>query len=413
MPQPLINITRHHALTFACFLVLYEFLTYIANDMIMPGMINVVTSFHGPESAIASSLTAYVLGGASLQLFLGPLSDRYGRRPVMLLGAGLFFLCTVLIACSGSIDQFLLARFFQGMGLCFICVIGYSTLQEIFSEMDAIRLISIMANVSITAPLLGPVLGAMFIHYFSWRWIFVIIAILALIVWWGLWRFMPEPLGQMKRDGSQIQVTSLSTKVIVSNYTALLKNKVFVFASCALGLMCLPCVAWIGLAPVILVLDAKLSMIQYGLWQIPVFGAYALGNICLHRMTHFLTIKQLVWIGMVIACVGLFAMIILPVCMGSYYIWLMPGLITYFMGAGIATAPLNRFILFSTSVSKGTTSALISMITMSIQGLGIEASNVLYLSHSNHIFGLACALTGLMSIALWSGAVYVSVRSGS
>ena len=80
MPQPLINITRKQALIFAAFLVLYEFLTYIANDMIMPGMIKVVESFHGTEAAIASSLTAYVLGGASLQLFLGPLSDRYGRR---------------------------------------------------------------------------------------------------------------------------------------------------------------------------------------------------------------------------------------------------------------------------------------------------------------------------------------------
>ena len=156
MSQPLINITRKHAYMFAFYLVVYEFLTYIANDMIMPGMINVVASFHGPESAIASSLTAYVLGGASLQLFLGPISDRYGRRPVMLFGAGFFFLCTVFIACSNSIDQFLAARFFQGMGLCFIVVIGYSALQEIFAEMDAIRLISIMANVSITAPLLAP-----------------------------------------------------------------------------------------------------------------------------------------------------------------------------------------------------------------------------------------------------------------
>lgn len=134
MPQPLINITRKHAFTYAMFLVLYEFLTYIANDMVMPGMIHVVDSFHGPESAIASSLTAYVLGGASLQLFLGPFSDRYGRRPVMIFGAFFFFLCTLFIACSNSIDQFLVARFFQGMGLCFICVVGYATLQEIFQK---------------------------------------------------------------------------------------------------------------------------------------------------------------------------------------------------------------------------------------------------------------------------------------
>ncbi|AHE66658.1 arabinose efflux permease [Legionella oakridgensis ATCC 33761 = DSM 21215] len=97
MIQPLINITRRHAFVFAGFLVLYEFLTYIANDMIMPGMIYVVATFHGPESAVATSLTAYMIGGASLQLFLGPISDRYGRRPVMIFGASLFFFVPPLL----------------------------------------------------------------------------------------------------------------------------------------------------------------------------------------------------------------------------------------------------------------------------------------------------------------------------
>ena len=112
MAQLLINISRKQAFVYAKFLVLYEFLTYIANDMIMPGMIKVVESFHGSESAVATSLTAYVLGGASLQLFLGPLSDRFGRRPVMLFGALLFFIFTLLIASTTTIDQFLIARFF-------------------------------------------------------------------------------------------------------------------------------------------------------------------------------------------------------------------------------------------------------------------------------------------------------------
>jgi DHA1 family multidrug/chloramphenicol efflux transport protein-like MFS transporter len=411
MAQPLINITAKRAYLFAVFLVLYEFLTYIANDMIMPGMIKVAASFHGPESAIASSLTAYVLGGASLQIFLGPLSDRYGRRPVMIWGVFLFFLCTVFIACSLSIHQFLVARFFQGMGLCFICVIGYATLQEIFAEMDAIRLISVMANVSITAPLLGPLLGAVFIHYFNWRIIFVIIAVFALLALWGLWRFMPEPLGQIKRNGEQIKVMPLSLRVIAANYKALVLNKSFMAGSLAMGLLALPCVAWIGLAPVMLVLDAKLSLIQYGLWQIPVFGAYAMGNICLHRMTHHASLVKLIWIGSVIAVTGLLGMVGLPMLAGSNYLWLMPGLILYFWGSGMAMAPLNRFILFSTQVSKGTASASVSLIIMSIQGLGIEVFNVLYLSHDNLVFGLACAVVGIVYMVLWSGASVYS-RSG-
>lgn len=403
MPKPLINITRNHAYVFAIFLVLYEFLTYIANDMIMPGMINVVNEFHASESLIATSLTAYVLGGASLQLFLGPLSDRYGRRPVMMIGAFFFFLCTVIIGCSHSIDQFMVFRFFQGMGLCFISVVGYATLQEIFDEMDAIRLISIMSNVSILAPLLGPLLGAVFVHYFSWRIIFVIIAAFAVLALWGLWRFMPESLGQITRNGNEIKITSLAPKVIALNYKNLLFNRSFMLGSLALGLLSIPCVAWIALAPVILVLDAKLTMIEYGIWQIPVFGAYIVGNVYLQRMTRGNNIEKLIRIGSITTTLGLVSMFVLPVFLGNNFKWLMPGLIVYFLGYGIVGAPFSRFILFSTPVSKGTASALFSMLTMVIQGLGIEAANILYLTHNNQIFGISCAILGIAYFVFFSG----------
>ncbi|MCP0914370.1 MFS transporter [Legionella sp. 27cVA30] len=407
MSKPLIHITRKQALVFACFLVLYEFLTYIANDMIMPGMIKVVQSFHGPESAVATSLTAYVLGGASLQLLLGPLSDRFGRRPVMIFGAVWFLCCSIFIASSQSLDQFLAARFFQGMGLCFIGVIGYATLQEIFAEMDAIRLIAIMANVSILAPLIGPLLGAVFIHYFNWRFIFVTIAGFALIALWGLYRFMPEPVGQVKRDGQEIKRVPLSPRIIMANYKNLLLNRSFLLGSLSLGLLGLPCIAWIALAPVILVVDAKLSVIQYGVWQIPLFSASILGNWFLRYLTHRYSVRKILLIGSAITSVSLGLVLFIPTLTSDYFVWLMPGLIFYFFGLGVSTAPLDRLILFSTPIAKGTTSALMTMIAMCIQGLGIEVANYFYLGHSNLIFGFFCASSGAVYLIFLMGAFFL------
>ncbi|WED42178.1 MFS transporter [Legionella cardiaca] len=403
MSQPLINITRKQALIFACFLVLYEFLTYIANDMIMPGMVQVVNSFHGPESAIATSLTAYILGGASLQLFLGPISDRYGRRPVMIFGAIFFVICTILIACSNSIDQFLLARFFQGMGLCFITVIGYATLQEIFAEMDAVRLIAIMANAAILAPLIGPLLGAIFVHYFSWRFIFVIIGAFALFALWGLWRYMPEPVGQIKHNGEEIKRISLSPRVVAQNYKNLIANPSVFFGSAALGLVGLPCIVWIALAPVILIKDAHLSVIEYGVWQIPLFGASIAGNWFLQRLTHKGSLKKILLIGSMLVVLSLLLVLILPLLISDYFLWLMPGLIVYFFGLGVVAAPLSRLILFSTPVGKGTTSAFMSMLGMLIQAVGIEIANYLYATHNNILFGLYCALAGIIYLLLLAG----------
>lgn len=396
MPQPLIPISRRQAIVFACFLVLYEFLTYIANDMIMPGMINVVKSFHAPESTVASSLTVYILGGASLQLLLGPFSDTYGRRLLMLIGASLFFIFTLLIACSNSMEQFLIARFFQGMGLCFIGVIGYATIQEIFAEMDAIRLIAIMANAAILAPLLGPLLGAVIIHYTSWRLIFVMIAAGALVAFWGLWRYMPEPIGQVKSNGELTPKTTFSLKTVFKNYKALLTNPSFFYSALAMGLVGIPCIAWIGLAPVIMIAEGKLTVIQYGLWQLPIFGATILGNWFLHRLTYKLEIKTIIYLGCIFLIIGLVLTALLPYLFGNNYKYLIPGIIIYFFALSIINAPLNRYCLFVTSVSKGTASALISLSVMIIGAAGIEIANLFYSHHNNLHFGLYCNAVGLI-----------------
>ena len=74
------------ALLFPLCLVLYEFSTYIGNDMIQPGMLAVVEQYQAGIDWVPTSMTAYLAGGMFLQWLLGPLSDRIGRRPVMLAG---------------------------------------------------------------------------------------------------------------------------------------------------------------------------------------------------------------------------------------------------------------------------------------------------------------------------------------
>lgn len=90
-------------LLFPLALVLFEFATYIAHDMIQPGMLIVTSEFSvGPEW-VSTSLTAYLIGGVVLQWLLGPLSDKFGRRPVMLFG--ILFFCRRLHADAlGQLD---------------------------------------------------------------------------------------------------------------------------------------------------------------------------------------------------------------------------------------------------------------------------------------------------------------------
>jgi DHA1 family multidrug/chloramphenicol efflux transport protein-like MFS transporter len=104
-------------------------------------------------------------------------------------------------------------------------------------------------------------------------------------------------------------------------------------------------------------------------------------------------------LGTLIITIGLFITFVLPVCFGEDFRYLLPGLIVYFFGLGIIGSPLSRFVLFSTSVAKGTASALMSMILMCVQAVGIQIANAFYFSHSNGLLGLYCCIVGMVLCA--------------
>jgi DHA1 family multidrug/chloramphenicol efflux transport protein-like MFS transporter len=399
MSALLINISKKQAYLFAGFLVFFEFLTYVNNDMIMPAMLTITHAFQAPPTYVASSLVMYLLGGASLQLFLGPISDTIGRRPVMMIGTLLFFMFTLYIGFSQSIHHFLTGRFFQGMGLCFL-IVGYATIQEMFQEFDAVRLIALLANVAMIAPLLGPLMGTLFILHWNWRILYWITAFCTLIAIYGIWRFMPETIDTTGKQPHLTPKASLHPFAVIKSYVCLLTHGKFMMGIVALGCLSIPCLAWIGLSPLILMSNAKLSLIAYALWQMPFFGACILGNFFLRWLTHHHPLPAIIQIGSVIAIIGLGLMLALPLLYQAHYLTLIPGLLIYGLGLGTTVGPLTRYILFSTDVTKGTANALINVLDLLLMGLGTEAANVLYHTQNNLYFGGFCALMGALFYVL-------------
>ncbi len=132
--------------------------------MIQPGMLAVVEQYQAGIDWVPTSMTAYLAGGMFLQWLPGPLSDRIGRRPVMLAGGGVVYHHLSGNVLAQNIEQFTLLRFLQGISLCFIGAVGYAAIQESFEEAVCIKITALMANVALIAPLLGPLVGAAWIH---------------------------------------------------------------------------------------------------------------------------------------------------------------------------------------------------------------------------------------------------------
>ncbi|MCB5302846.1 MFS transporter [Yersinia bercovieri] len=386
------------ALLFPLCLVLFEFAAYIANDMIQPGMLAVVADFNASVEWVPTSMTAYLAGGMFLQWLLGPLSDRRGRRPVMLVGVAFFVVTCLAILLVNTIEQFIAMRFLQGIGLCFIGAVGYATIQESFEEAVCIKITALMANVALIAPLLGPLAGAALIHVAPWQWMFVLFAALGAISFVGLWRAMPETAS---RKGEKLSVAAMW-----SDYKQVLANRRFLCGALALGFASLPLLAWIAQSPVILISGERLSTVGYGVLQVPIFGALIVGNLTLARLSGKTSIPRLIRYGAGPMIIGLLIAAGSTLYSSHAYLWMTAGLSLYAFGIGLANAGLVRLTLFASDISKGTVSAAMGMISMMVFTFGIEFAKLAYLWGNSGIFNLFNLISGL----IWLGLVMIFIR---
>jgi len=386
------------ALLFPLCLVLYEFSTYIGNDMIQPGMLTVVAQFNAGIEWVPTSMTAYLAGGMFLQWLLGPLSDRIGRRPVMLAGVVWFIITCLATLLAQTIEQFTLLRFLQGISLCFIGAVGYAAIQESFEEAVCIKITALMANVALIAPLLGPLVGAAWVHAAPWQGMFVLFALLAAFSFFGLHRAMPETATRLGEK--------LSFKGLWRDYVEVMKNLRFVAGSLAIGFVSLPLLAWIAQSPIIIISGEQLSSYEYGLLQVPIFGALIAGNLVLARLTSRRTVRALIILGGWPIVAGLLLAAVATVASAHAWLWMTAGLSVYAFGIGLANAGLVRLTLFASEMSKGTVSAAMGMLQMFIFTVGIEISKHAWLVGGNGLFSLFNLLNGL----LWLGLMVIFLR---
>lgn len=171
----------------------------LAIDLYLPALPAIGAGLGASAEAVQLSITVFLAGFSLGMLFYGPVSDRYGRRTVMLTGIALFVVASLACMLAASVEQLIGARFVQALGGGAASVLARAVVRDVYSPTDAIRKLSLMAMVTAIAPLLAPVLGSYLLAGFGWRGTF------AAVVAWGLlclvvvWFQLPETLPAERR----------------------------------------------------------------------------------------------------------------------------------------------------------------------------------------------------------------------
>jgi DHA1 family bicyclomycin/chloramphenicol resistance-like MFS transporter len=235
----------------------------LSTDMYLPAIPTLQTLW---DISYATANLSMVLFMATFSVFLlihGPLSDRLGRKPVLIGGLILFILASLGCALSPSIWFLIACRCMQAAGAAAASSLALALSKDLYDGAQRQKILAYMGVIMALAPMLAPSIGGLMLKFASWRWIFAVQAGLALIGLYGVLR-LKEPLTEFTRGGFL---------AVAGRYRLVLGNLPFTVLASGFALMALPQFAFIGGSADMYINDLGLSEQAFGIY----FGANAIG----------------------------------------------------------------------------------------------------------------------------------------
>jgi len=176
----------------------------LSTDLYLASLPGMASDFAVGPAAVQQTLSLFVFGFGSAQLISGPLSDRHGRRPVLIGGLSVYLLSGVACALAPSLDWLVLARFAQAIGCCTAVVVARAIIRDAYSPAEGARVLARASSLLALAPILGPILGSYLQVTFGWRAAFVALALAGLVVWIAALRNLKESNSRPNPDAMRL-----------------------------------------------------------------------------------------------------------------------------------------------------------------------------------------------------------------
>ncbi|MBI1244869.1 MAG: Bcr/CflA family efflux MFS transporter [Alphaproteobacteria bacterium] len=315
----------------------------LSTDLYLPSLPAIGRALAADVAGTQLTLSAFMVAFAFAQLAYGPLSDCYGRRPVVIAGIAIYALASLACAFAPSIDWLIAGRAAQAAGACAGVVLGRAIVRDVYGREGAARMLALVGSVMAFAPALGPVLGGIVEVNFGWRWNFALLVAFAIVLVALLARKLVET--NHRRDPR-----ALDPVAMLRNYATLLRDRRYMgYALCvAAGYAGL--FSFISGSSFVLIDDLGLTPDVYSWFFVMCVVGYFTGAQLAARLTMRLGIDRMLVIGAAIKTAGGAAMLGMA----------LSGLVTASVaGAVILVVPMAVYMIgFGISMPNGQGGAL-------------------------------------------------------
>lgn len=329
----------------------------LSMHMFLPALPMAGVDLHANPKSLQMTVTFYIWGLALGQLIHGPLADRYGRRPVLLAGIGVYAVSGFVAAFSPSVELLVVARLFQALGGCAGMVIARAIVRDTAVESDAQRRMALL-NLMITAgPGIAPIVGAAMLHMSGWRSIFLLLGGIGLFSFLCTFFVLPET--NSGRDGSHLGD-------LLGKYVRLIRNPVFLGYAVGGGCVTTAWYAFISAAPFIFHEEFGVSATETGIYLGIVVTGLWLGSLAATRFAVGRSTSQMLKIGHRISFVAACALLPLTLLRLTSPVAVTLLMFVFTLGVGLAgPAAVTQVTGVNTQVS-GSASGLYGFTQMAV-----------------------------------------------
>ena len=360
----------------------------LATDMYLSAIPQIADGWGVGKDIANLTLVLWFISFSVSILIAGSLSDKYGRKPILISGLAVFVGSSFLCALSGNIDQLIIFRIFQGMGAAAPAAIVMAIIRDRFKGVERQKALAYVMTIVAVAPMVAPLLGAFLLKVANWRFIFLLQGTLVSITL------------LVSLTIRETLETKLDTSVfkLVTRYGVHLRNRPYLFASMSMGLLVLPFYGYIAFSPIFYISIHGLSESAFSL----LFGLNALvsmaGAFSSARLARRLDDKQIITIailGAIAAGAGL------SLFAGRHYLYFLFFIAIFSFFTGLSRPSSGSLILGLVKTDVGSASSLLVFYQF-IAGAACMAFVTQHWSRPVLVFSLLTLGVSVLVLLLWS-----------
>ena len=360
----------------------------ISTDMFLAGLPDMITELGTDEPTITMTMYCFLISLAVSALFMGPLSDKYGRRYILTISMVVYTVMSVACALSTSVWMLIVFRVFQAVGGGGALAISIALVKDCFRGQDMFTVMSFVAVIGVLGPVLSPVIGTVIITFVDWRatfWAPAMLGLFCLLLGLGLSKNLPEK----RFEGSVVGA--------VGSLMVVLKNRDFAIMAVMMTGQLLPMLAYVGVSSYVYQIEFGTSELKYtamlaGAVFTSIFALPVLRRFVLRTHRSVLPLQAALYI--------LAVFLLLAVGYRSEY-WFMLSVIPLVIAPAVARASGFGILMIEFEENNGAVSSVLNFLVFAFGCLGmLIASQSFWDSFKDGI--LFCEVVALVTyLALW------------